>query len=542
MNTPLTKSLAATLLVLFLFPASAFAEMKALLPEKSLWSVVHDKPAVKNWTTTTYPLPKDKKVRGAVDTEDGTWLNGKKYVFMTTELILPEDYEPGNLFAQYVHDDSVQIAVNGTMVIQSSGGGARWDNGVKIVYTKRVPNLLKPGKNIIAAFCENYGGSGHISVALAANDEPYVNDIPLFALNGQWSVTFDNPGENWTMKSPLPGGKKGIAPFSTNLNGGWPGNKKGIWMTRVVTLPKDYKPGSLHAEFFCLEKMWLYINGKEVLYQKSTKTWVSRKNITNPLKPGENVIAVYCERWNNNAGYVGLDLWLGEEKKGDDSEFSMPTRLPRDVDDEDDEEPGEDLTETEKLIVSGMKLLKEGKEKPAVEALVAAAKTDKADFQANCILGMFYLTKNYKPLIAMEYMQACVKIDAQSPIVLNNYAVAAVETKKYADALKAWQRLAKNYPTLAELRQNIGFLTELTDNNMVKLKDDERQRLETLFREVCGAANVKTDKTAGFLLMPLYEGVGADPNFAEIFVQSFKRGRENVTGNPYEVKRTYFQK
>ena len=391
------------LMIFTAFPASAFAELKPLLPEKSLWSVVHDKPAIKNWTTT-YPLPKDKKVRGKLDTEDGTWPSAKKYVYMTSELILPDDYEPGNLYARYLHDDSIQIAINGTMVVQRVGAGVG-HYFAALTFTKRVPSLLKPGKNIIAA--------------------------------------------------------------------------------RGFSTPHAY-------------------------------------------------------------GILGLDLYLEEKKAGeedDDSGFSMPDRRPRDVEDEDeDEESEDDLTEAEKLIVKGMNFLKEKKEKPAVEALVAAAKEDKADFQANCILGMLYLTKLYKPAVAMEYMQACVKIDAQNPCVLNNYGVAAMETKKYTDALKAWRQLAKNYPTLSELQQNVGFLTELVDNNMVKLKDDERAKLEALYREVCGAANVNIDKTAGFLLMPLHDGVGANPDYAEIFVQEYKRGKEKVTGNPYEVKRTYFQK
>ena len=516
--------------------------MKPLLPEKALWSVVHDRPAVKNWTTT-YPLPKDRKVRGGPDTEDGTWLPNKRFVYMTAELMLPEDYEPGNLTMQYRHDDAVQIAINGVMVFQ------RRDAGVH-VYRKRVPNLLKPGKNVIAVYCDNHdGGRGMVNFALFTDDEPFMRDKMLFSLEQKWSYTFKNPGPNWAVTNPLLGGKVNTAPFGTNSKGEWPSQHEYIWMTTVVTLPPDYKPGPLHAEFTSDDHMWLTINGEEVFARGAWVNWEFMKNVKNPLKPGRNIIAVRGFNHAHGYGHVGLDLYL-EEKKADDSKvdsgFSMPERRPRDTEDEDEDEEEavseKDLTEAEKLIVKGMKLLKEKKEKPGVEALQAAVKADKEDFQASYLLGMFYLTKGYKSAAAMECMQACVKMAPQHPGVLNNYGVAAMETKKFADALKAWQKLAKDYPTLPELPQNVGFLTALVDNNMVKLKDDERVKLETLFREVCASADAKVDKTAGFVLMPLYDGVGADPDYAEIFVQTFKRGRENVTGNPYEVKRTFFQK
>ena len=528
------------------FPSSVFAERKPLLPEKSLWSVVHDPPAAGKKWTTTYPLPKDRKVRGGLDTNDGTWPKNKRCVFMTTELVLPDDYEPGNLYAQYQHEDAIQIAINGTLVFQRRDASPH-------VYRKRVPNLLKPGKNIIAVYCDNHdGGRGVVNFALFMDDEPFMRDKMLFSPDHKWSYTFKNPGQNWTKTCPLPGGKMNFAPFGTNPKGEWPLQYENIWMTTVVTLPQDYKPGPLHAELTSDDNMWLYINGEEVLTRSCWVGWDFLRNIKNPLKPGKNIIAVRCFNHVNGYGHIGLDLYL-EEKKADDSDddsgFSMPTRRPKDPEDEGDEEdeeetpePEDDLTETEKLIVKGMNFLKQGKEKPAVEALLAAAKADPEDFQVHGILAMFYLTKNYKPATALESMQVCVKIDAKNPCVLNNFGVAAMESKKYADALKAWQRLAKNYPTLSELQQNVGFLTELVDNKLVKLKDDERQKLETLFREVCGTHDVKIDKTAGFLLMPLTEGVGADPKYAEIFVQEYKRGKEKVMGNPYEVKRAYFQK
>ena len=548
MNIPFPKTPACILLVLFLFPASAFAELRPLLPEKSLWSVVHDPPAVGKKWTTMYPLPKDKKVRGELNTEDGTWPSNKKSVFMTTELELPEDYQPGNLYAQYQHDDGIQIAVNGTMVIQRRGAGI--SGGKVVLYRKRVPNLLKPGKNIIAVFCNNIEKTrGLVNFALYTDDEPLAQDAMLFTPDQKWSVTFNDPGANWTAVCPLPGGSVNFAPFCTS-GGGWDKKHLNIWLTCIVTLPKDYKPELLHAEVMCDNDMWLYINGEEVLTRGLTTNWAFVKNLKNPLQPGKNIIAVRCYNRPNpknkknqiNDALIALDLYVEAMKTDEESGFSMPTRPPRDEEDEEEPEPEDDLTDAEKLIVKGLNLLKEGKEKPAVEALQEAAKADAEDFHANYVLAMLSLTKIYEPASALKCMQACVKIDAQNPCVLNNYGVAAVENKKYAVAIESWRRLAKNYPTLAELQQNVGFLTELADNKLVKLTDEEQRKLETLYREICGSHDVKIDKTAGFLLMPLSDGVGADPKYAELFVQEYKRGKEKVTGNPYEVKRAYFQK
>ena len=524
----------------FILPTSAFArlnpQLKPLLPEKSLWSVVHDKPAGKNWTTT-YPLPKDRKVRGGLDTKDGTWPAGKKYVFMTTELELPADYTPENLYVHYRHNDAVQIAINGTLVIQRVGAGrSRW--GV-MDFTKRVPNLLKPGKNIIAAYCENYGDQGRLSVELYTDDKPFMHDTMLFAPDGTWSFTLNNPGENWMMKNPLPGGKTGTAPFCTNTNGGWPKDKKEIWMTRVVTLPKEYKPGLLHVDSLCDDELWLYINGEEVLKQGTHDDWLLVKNIKNLLKPGKNIVAVRGLNHGND-GYIGVDLWLEEgAADDDDSGFSMPVRKPRDPEDVPEEQ---NLTDAEKLIEKGMNFLKQGVDKQAVLMLQEAAKTDPEDWQANCILGMLSLTKLYKPADAYAYMQLAMKAEPENPCVLNNYAVAAMEAKKYTAAIDAWVQVAADYPTLMELVQNVGFLTLLVDNNKIKITAAEQQKLEKMYREVCGTRNAVVDVNIGFLLMPPTDGVGSRMDCASAFVQEYKRGKDVIQGNPYEVKRTYFQK
>ena len=537
MKNPLQKTSIWISLFLFALPTAVFAEQKPLLPEMSLWSVVHDKPAAKNWTTT-YPLPKEKKVRGGLDTEDGTWLKGKKYVFMTTELILPEDYEPGNLFMQYKHDVGVQIAISGTMVIQCTGSGRQtWGYGV---YWKRVPNLLKPGKNIIVVFCEKYADRGVISVSLHTDDQPFMQNTMLFPADSPWSFTFDDPGENWMMRNPLPGGKLGAGLICSGTNGGWPKGKPVIWMTRVVTLPADYKPGRLHAEFYCHNEMRVYINGEEVLLRGRVSNWEFAKNINNLLKPGKNIIAIRCLSHAKD-NMAGLDLYLEPWKEGEDNDsgFSMPVRQARPAEEAAEEQH---LTDAEKLIEKGMNFLKQGMDKQAVAMLQEAAKTDPEDWQANCILGMLSLTKLYKPADAFAYMQVAIKAEPNNPIVLNNYAVAAMEAKKYTTAVDAWAQVAADYPTLMELVQNVGFFTLLVDNNKIKIAAADQKKLETLYREVCGTRNAVVDVNIGFLLMPPTDGVGSRMDCAAAFVQEYKRGKEVVQGNPYEVKRTYFQK
>ena len=292
--------------LLLLFTSAHAAELTPLLPADSVWSVSHAFPG-REWATM-YPLPKDRKVQGALHT-DTNWPKEMKSVWMTAELELPEDYKPGNLFARYVHDDHVQIYINGTLVVQRfTWGGSGW--GIQ-TFTKRVTNLLKPGKNVIAAYCENTGGDGQLSLALFTDDEPRLEARSLFPPQSRWSSVNDNPGEGWTIRCPLPEGKLVFAPVSSYDGGGWPWEKPNLWMTRIVELPEDVKPGRLHAECLCDDEMWVFINGEEVTHCGYAPNWVFQENIKNPLKPGKNIVAVHCANYEKE-GYVGLDMYLEE--------------------------------------------------------------------------------------------------------------------------------------------------------------------------------------------------------------------------------------
>lgn len=550
--------------------ASATArDTKPLLTDKSAWSFVTAKPA-KNWTTQ-FPLPKSEFCIGEMHTEK-KWPAGKPVVWMTSRVVLPEDYKPANLFIKFMYDDDIAIFINGTLIYQGigpsqhvtkgkkrvtnwKGGGqtVRYDtNCVTRHYTKQIPSLLKPGENVVAVMVANVGGLGVADVTMWTDDSPLLDIQPVLAVDGKWSYTLDDPGANWETRSPLPKGKVGYSPFSTQRF--WTAEKANIWMTHVVTVT-NLNPGELLVQYMCDDNMWLYINGKRVLFhQNATNDWTMKRNVENLLKPGKNIIAVRCENTNPPyQAFIGVDLFYRELAAGEQLTPALPPAedehplgyLRDDADQQEEEEPAvdlESLSETDKQILRAMECFKVGQDPLAVAALQKVVEEDANDFQANCILGNYYLTKLYKRAEAFEYFKKAAKVAGKNPAVLNNYGVAAIENKEFASALKAWQRLEKIDATPMEFAQNVACLMDLMNQKRVTLKEAEQLQLVDLYIRVCAGTNRERDVNCGFLLMPLGEGVGNRPDCEAAFVQEIKVGRGVSKGKPYEVKRTYFMK
>lgn len=515
-------------------------ERKMILPENVPWSYVFVKPTVKNWTTQ-YPLPKSGICIGKTDT-DKNWPKNQPYVWATTRVTLPEDYKAGNLFLRYAHDDHMVVYLNGTVIYRALG--ATWDKyrGLHKI-TKRIPDILRPGENIIAVTGVNLKGFGEVHASLWTDGHSLLDIKPLLPVDGVWSYTSQNPGERWTGQYPLPRGKSGVGIYSTNDGGLWDLKEKNIWMTQIVTLPADYVPEEMIVQYRCDDNFWLYVNGTEVLHRSLRNEWQLVRDVKNTLKPGRNIIAVRGEN-TADGGFIGIDIftrkYTDEEKKNPLEHMNRPAP-PADVLAE--MVAGEkEMSEADKKIALAMNCFKIGQDVLAISSLEKVAAEDEKDFQANCILGIYALTKDYDRVKAFAYFQKCVKVDAKNPAVLNNYGVAAMENKKINTAIQAWERLAKIDATLPALGQNVGCLMDLMNKKQVTLQEAEQLRLVELYITVCTNQNRDRDQNRGFMLMPLSEGVGNRPDCDSAFVHEYKRGRVTVTCQPYEVRKTYYAK
>lgn len=517
-------------------------ERTELISDKTPWSYVFVKPTAKNWTMQ-YPLPKGAFAIGGMST-DKNWLKNKPYVWMTTKLTLPEDYKPGNLYISVKNDTNIMVFINGTFVYQffgSSYGG---------FYLKYIPNLLKSGDNTIAAICENTDGSGCACVIFLTDDQPPLNAVPIIPADGKWSYTFDDPREAWATRFPLPRCKYSAGPF-TNNKGLWP---KGdgfwsIWMTQVVTMPENYVPGEdeILVQYCCDHDIYIFVNGVEVLRRGRMEGWQMLRDTGIIFRPGKNIVAVRCDRrWPYAlAGVDILTRKYTDEEKGDPfrnlhrgpaAGESLMGVAAAAVGDE------KELTETELKIKRAMDCFKLGQDTLALAELQRAAEADAKDFQANCILGMYALTKNYDRAAAFNYFRKCVKANAKNLSVLNNYGVAAMENRKFDAALEAWERMAKIDATVPELAQNVGCLMDLMNKKRITLKEPEQLRLIELYIAACTNQNREHNPAAGFLLLPLQTGVGHRPDCSAAFTHEFKRGRQTVKYPPYEVRKTFFAK
>ncbi len=512
-------------------PATLWGQQRRdILSSKTAWTFVNVKPA-KNWTMQ-YPLPKSQICIGEVNTRK-QWPKSAPYVWLTTKLSLPEDYKKGNLFLSFAHDDGIMVFVNGTLVYQCVGlGGDSWGDHTR---TKRIPNLLVPGDNIIAVFCENNGGEGFVRVTLQTDDAPYLDFQSILVPDGRWSYTLTDPGDQWITKFPLPRGKVATTPFSTSKPNVWPWGTRFIWATRIVTLPDDYAPEEMILEYTIDDAIELYINGVRVLQAGRNEWWQLVRNAKNTLKPGKNIIAVRGENFGRD-GRLGIDIYVMKfSEASKKNPFENMQRPPLENEGEVDEPPVE-LTEIEKQIVRAMDCFKVQQEKLAIAALEKVVSEDEKDYQANCILGTYYLLKSKKRADAFKYFQKAANANAKSVAVLNNYGVAALENKKFDSALQAWERLAKLQNPPMELAQNVATVMYLINQKRMVLKEAEQVRLVDLYIAVCANRNIERDVNLGFMLMPLKEGTGARPDCDEAFRQEFKRGKETIQARPYELR------
>lgn len=137
-------------------------------------------------------------------------------IWLTTELILPENYQPKALYSELFHDEDVEIFINGVPVFEAKNFLTRYQ-----IFRMR-QNPLKPGRNVVAVHCVQTCGSQGIDLSLCElNETPreLAADVPQdhpFSLLGRgwedsaakriWSESYLNLTNSPFV--PRTGGKK----------------------------------------------------------------------------------------------------------------------------------------------------------------------------------------------------------------------------------------------------------------------------------------------------------------------------------------------
>jgi len=86
-----------------------------------------------------------------------------KNIWIRRTFDLKENISAESLFLEYSHDDVFELYVNGKKIV---GTGYTWKNNVYLELDAKIKNSLKPGKNVIAAHCQNQVGGAFVDFGL----------------------------------------------------------------------------------------------------------------------------------------------------------------------------------------------------------------------------------------------------------------------------------------------------------------------------------------------------------------------------------------
>lgn len=92
----------------------------------------------------------------------------KEYIWVRRDLWLDEALEGRNVFLEYSHDDDATIYINGIKVVDT---GNACNKNVLLKLPSEAVKALKPGKNLISAYCHDRGGSALLDFGLYVERE-----------------------------------------------------------------------------------------------------------------------------------------------------------------------------------------------------------------------------------------------------------------------------------------------------------------------------------------------------------------------------------
>jgi len=130
---------------------------------EDFWTYAVETPA-DGWMNR-YPISEGaKKSQAPFGHVPGTGKSGTAWntdrIWMTRELILPENYEPKSLYARVFYDEDIEVFINGEKVFFASGF-------VKDYHLRFLSNNpLKPGRNIVAVHCLHGSGGKGVDLGL----------------------------------------------------------------------------------------------------------------------------------------------------------------------------------------------------------------------------------------------------------------------------------------------------------------------------------------------------------------------------------------
>lgn len=119
-----------------------------------------------DWMDKAYQANGWKQGKGAFGTKDMPMLStewNSKDIWVRRTFDLKEDLSKAPLYLLYSHDDEFELYINGVKVVET---GYVWKNDVLLELSEKVRKTLKPGKNVIAAHCQNKAGGAYVDFGL----------------------------------------------------------------------------------------------------------------------------------------------------------------------------------------------------------------------------------------------------------------------------------------------------------------------------------------------------------------------------------------
>ncbi len=164
-----------------------------------------------DWTKIDFDDSKWNEGTGAFGTKDTKYYStlwNSEDIWVRRSFDLNEDFKNKDLFLKYSHDDIFELYINGVRVVET---GYTWNNDVLLELDAKTKKLLKIGKNVITAHCNNKVGGGFVDFGLLRKDDINSNfdakavQTSVSVLPTQTHYSFDcGPVElNLTFTTPL---------------------------------------------------------------------------------------------------------------------------------------------------------------------------------------------------------------------------------------------------------------------------------------------------------------------------------------------------